>query len=208
VLFVTTFGVQNSVIPTASMEDTLLIGDYLLVNKVAFSPADARRPAAWLGQRPLRRGDVVVFKYPPDPRTDYIKRVVGLPGDVVEIRDKRLLVNGVELEEPHAFHKTGIIQHLGSPGLRSNRDNFGPVQVPVDSILALGDNRDYSADSREWGCVPRDHVTGRAFVIFWSRHQRPGAWQARGWTRLRGLLDALRRFPVDTRWSRIGTVVE
>lgn len=206
VLFATTFVVQNSVIPTASMEDTLLIGDYLLVNKLVFAPADANDPMPWLAQRPIRRGDVVVFKFPNDPTIDYIKRVVGLPGDVVEIRAKRVLIDGAPLDEPYKRHKTGLVYPRG-PGPEGTRDNFGPVTVPEGSLFVMGDNRDYSADSREWRFVPRDHVMGRAFVVFWSREQRPGTWHARGTARVEQVLQGLKTFYRDTRWSRIGTVI-
>lgn len=208
VLFGTTFIVQNSVIPSASMEPTLLIGDYLLVDRVVFAPADAGRPAPWLAQREIRHGDVVVFRYPPDPRIDYIKRVVGLPGDVVEIRDKQVYRNGVAIDEPYKLHATGIVYPRTAPGSRGTRDNFGPLVVPEGEYFVMGDNRDYSADSREWRFVPRSHVTGRALVVFWSREMRPGAWERRddpGWRRL---WEALRDFPSTTRWERIGEVVE
>lgn len=206
VLFTTTFIVQNSVIPTASMEDTLLIGDYLLVNKVIFSPADAAAPAAWLGERPIRHGDIVIFKYPHDPTIDYIKRVIGLPGDVIEVRDKKVLRNGLPLTEPKVRLKTSIVYPRGS--LDGSRDNFGPVKVPEDSLFVMGDNRDWSADSREWGFVPRSHVDGRALMIFWSRDQRGGAWQLRGTERLRRVARAFTTFYRDTRWDRLFTWLE
>lgn len=206
VLFMTTFVTQNSVIPTPSMEDTLLIGDYLLVNKVAFAPTDAGSPTRWLAQRAVRHGDVVVFKFPADPATDYIKRVVGLPGDTIEIRDKTVLRNGLVIEERYKRHKTAIVYPRGSSD--GERDNFGPVLVPGDALFVMGDNRDYSADSREWAFVPRSHVKGRAFVIFWSRAQRPGSWQIHGLAKLRRFARAFTTFYRDTRWHRLGTMVE
>ena len=206
VLFTTTFVAQNSVIPTPSMEDTLLIGDYLLVNKVAFAPTDGEGPAEWLGQRAIRHRDVVVFKFPTDPTTDYIKRVVGLPGDVIEVRDKQVLRNGAPIDEPYKRHKTAIVYPRGSPD--GTRDNFGPVTVPAGELFVMGDNRDYSADSREGFFVPRSHVKGRAFVIFWSRAQRPGSWQIHGLAKLRRFARAFTTFYRDTRWHRMGTMVE
>lgn len=209
VLFVTTFIVQNSVIPSASMEQTLLIGDYLLVDRSIFAPADATSPARWLGQRSIRRGDVVVFRHPPDPRVDYIKRVIGLPGERVEIRNKQVYIDGVALDEPYKVHATGIVYPRDAPGSRGTRDNFGPVVVPEGEYFVLGDNRDYSADSREWRFVPRSHVTGRALFVFWSRQMRPGAWEHAGaqpsWSHF---LKALKDFPHLTRWERIGRLVE
>jgi signal peptidase I len=208
VLFVSTFAVQNSVIPTASMEETLLVGDHVLVNRVVFAPEDALAPAGWLAQRAVRHGDVVVFKFPTDPGTDYIKRVVGLPGDVVEIRDKQVWRNGEPIVEPYAVHATGIVEPR-APGKRGGqRDNFGPLTVPEAAYFVLGDNRDYSADSREWGCVPRSHVTGRALLVLWSREQRPGTWRSGPAARVAAFLRTLRDFPRDTRWSRVGRLVE
>lgn len=205
VLFATTFAVQNSVIPSASMEDTLLVGDYVLVNKVIFAPADRAAPAAWAAMRPLERGDVVVFKFPAEPRTDYIKRIVGLPGDVIEIRDKGTWRNGARAEEPWAVHRTGIVHPRGSAG--GPRDNFGPLIVPPGHLFLMGDNRDYSRDSREFGVVPAELVTGRAFLVFWSKTQRPGAF-GRSSGGLRTTLASLRTFHRDVRWSRLFTIVE
>jgi signal peptidase I len=207
VLFTTTFAVQNSVIPTASMEDTLLIGDYLLVNKVVLAPADAAAPTRWLGQRPLRHGDVVVFKFPNNPAVDYVKRVIGLPGDVLELRDKQLFRNVEAPDEPYKRHKTGITYPRGTPGQDGTRDNLAPVTVPEGHLFVMGDNRDYSADSREWRFVPRTHVTGRAFVVFWSRDRRPGSWSAQGAVRIQQVVASIRTFYRDTRWRRIGTRV-
>jgi signal peptidase I len=206
VLFMTTFVTQNSVIPTPSMEDTLLIGDYLLVNKLAFAPTDAASPTPWLAQRAIRHGDVVVFKFPSDPRTDYIKRVIGLEGDRIEVRDKNVLVNGLLIDEPYKRLKTAIVYPRGTPD--GARDNFGPVVVPPDSLFVMGDNRDYSSDSREWSVVPRSHVKGHAFVIFWSRTQRPGSWQIHGLAKLKRFARAFTTFYRDTRWHRLGTIVE
>jgi signal peptidase I len=206
VLFTATFVTQNSVIPTASMEDTLLVGDYLLVNRIAFAPVDAGAPCAWAAQEEIGRGDVIVFKFPRDPSTNYVKRVIGLPGEVVEIRDKRVRVDGSWLMEIYKEHKTGLIHPRGSAD--GGRDNFGPVTVPEGSYLVLGDNRDYSADSREWGFVPRENVTGRAFVVFWSRQQAPGAWQVTGAGRLRRFVTGIGRFYSETRWDRIPTLVK
>lgn len=204
VLFATTFIMQNSVIPSASMEDTLLVGDYIIVNRVIFAPEDAPAPARWLGMRPLRHGDVVVFKHPADPATDYIKRVVGLPGDRIEVRDKAAYRNGRELSEPYAVHRTGIVYPRGSAD--GARDNFGPVTVPEGMLFVMGDNRDYSRDSREFGYVPRDLVTGRAFVIFWSKTEPPGAFERRR-PSLRRSLASLRTLHRDVRWNRLLTIV-
>lgn len=204
VLFATTFVVQNSVIPSASMEDTLLIGDYVLVNKVIFAPADRSDPASWLAMRPLRHGDIVVFKFPSDPRTDYVKRIVGLAGDTIEVRDKVVWRNGSPLKEPWVVHRTGVVHPRGSSD--GPRDNFGPVSVPDGMLFVMGDNRDYSRDSREFGFVPAELVTGRALVVFWSKTQRPGAF-ARHRGDWRSGLASLRSFHRDVRWGRLLTVI-
>lgn len=207
VLFVTTFCVQNSVIPSGSMEDTLLIGDYLLVNRVQLAAVDADAPVGWLGQRPVRRGDVVVFKFPSEPSVDYIKRVIGLPGDLIEIRDKQVFRNGEPVAEPYKRHKTGLTFPASRPGPDGRRDNVAPTLIPPGQVFVLGDNRDYSGDSREWGLVPRSHVTGRAVVVFWSREQRLGAQHLRGMARLHRFLQAFKTLFRDTRWGRIGHVI-
>jgi len=205
VLFGTTFVVQNSVIPSASMEDTLLVGDYILVNRIAFAPEDAGAPARWLGMRPIQHADVVVFKFPGDPATDYIKRVIGLPGDVIEVKDKALYRNGELLDEPQVRHKTGIIIPRSAPD--GKRDNFGPFVVPEGDLFLMGDNRDYSQDSREFGPVPRSHVTGRALVVFWSKRQGPGAQALRGTNRVRRFMRSLLTFHEDMRWRRLMKVI-
>ncbi len=204
VVFVTTFGVQNSVIPSASMEDTLLIGDHVLVNRVLFAPADAASPSPWLAMRPVDRGDVVVFKHPDDPVTNYIKRVIGLPGDVIEVRNKAVWRNGQLLAEPHAVHRTGVTHPREAPD--GARDNFGPMTVPPNEYFVMGDNRDYSRDSREFGTIPREVITGRAFLVFFSRSQRPGAFRGRA-PSPRQVLESLRSFHRDVRWDRILTPV-
>jgi signal peptidase I len=199
VLFLTTFGMQNSVIPTPSMEDTLLVGDYLFVNKIVFAPVDAAAPTPWLAQRPIERGDIVVFKFPKDPGIDYIKRVMGLPGDVMEMRKKQVIRNGEVLVEPQKRNKTAVFE--------AARDDFAPITVPEGSLFVMGDNRDFSADSRDWGFVPRENVEGRAFVVFWSRAQRPGAWQLHGVARFKRFGQAVATFYRDTRWRRMFTLV-
>jgi len=184
-LFVRTFLVQAYVVPTASMEDNILVGDHLIVNKFLFAPS--RVPLAWLPQRPVRAGDVFVFKFPDDPRRDFVKRAIALPGDVVEIRDKVVYVNGKRLAEREVRH--------GDPTLfaAGRRDQFGPIRVPDGQLFALGDNRDSSNDSRFWGTVPIANVKGRALLVYWS--SPPGALD-------RGLAGRVADFFTRTRWSR------
>ena len=165
-LFIRTFVVQAFKIPTGSMEPNLLVGDHLLVNKFVFAPGAAER--ALLPIRDVRRGDVVVFKYPEDPERDFIKRVIGLPGETVELKDRRIHVNGRPIDEPYAHY----LPRDASSGFGSIsgdvRDTYGPVVVPPDAYFVMGDNRDNSQDSRYWGFLPRDFVKGRALMIYWS----------------------------------------
>jgi len=169
-----TFVIQAFRIPTGSMEDTLLVGDFLFVNKFLYGAAvpftDLRLPAL----RDPRRGDILVFKYPKDPKRDFIKRVVAIPGDTVELRNKVLHVNGVTQEEPHTKHSSDQVQPpeyrnsaIFPPGL-GNRDNYGPYVIPTDHYFMMGDNRDNSDDSRFWGPLNRDFIKGKAIFIYWS----------------------------------------
>ena len=155
-LFARTFVFMQSKIPTESMLDTLLVGDYILVNRFVYgAPGD--EPAGWLGQRPIARGDVVVFRFPEDPDVDFVKRIVGLPGDVVQMTRGVVSINGQPIEEPYV-----------KPENNEAMQSYGPITVPADSYFAFGDNRDNSRDSRAWGCVQRSLVKGRAFLIWFS----------------------------------------
>ncbi|TET59989.1 signal peptidase I [Candidatus Aerophobetes bacterium] len=145
---VRTFVVQGFWIPSGSMEPKLQVGDRLLAYKLFY------------GLDKVDRGDVIVFRYPLDPKKDYIKRVIGLPGDTVRIENKRIYVNEKLLDESYIIHGDNWMR--GYP-----RDDYGPVKVPADSLFVMGDNRDFSADSRYWGFVPEENLVGEAFVIYW-----------------------------------------
>jgi signal peptidase I len=147
-----TFVVQAFKIPSGTMKPTLLVGDHILVNKLS---KNSDR---------IKRGDIIVFQYPPDPRKDFLKRVVGLPGDLFEIRDKEIYINNHPLEEGYIIHTD---KNIIPAGVRP-RDNFGPLKVPHDSVFVLGDNRDESFDSRYWGVVELSKVKGKATKIYWS----------------------------------------
>ena len=163
-LFIRTFLVQAFKIPSGSMEDTLAVGDHILVNKFIYGTKIPFTDKRVLTIRDPKRGDVVVFEYPEDPSKDFIKRVVGLPGDVVEGRDKKIFVNGKVYENPHEVHKEKDI----IPKVQNPRDSFGPVSVPAGSYFVMGDNRDRSYDSRFWGFVKNDKLKGLAFIKYWS----------------------------------------
>lgn len=163
-LVIRTYLVQAFKIPSGSMEDTLAIGDHLLVNKFIYGTKLPFSDNRVLKIRDPRRGDVIVFEYPEDPSKDFIKRVIGTPGDVVEEKDKMVYVNGKLYVNPHEVHKEkDIIPKEVNP-----RDNFGPITVPPSSYFVMGDNRDRSYDSRFWGFVPMDKIKGLAFIKYWS----------------------------------------
>ena len=171
-LFLRTFVIQAFRIPTGSMEDTLLVGDFILVDKITYGAqvdlgiTKGRLP----GLRKPRTGDVVVFRYPLDPTKDFIKRLIAGPGQEVEIRDRQIFVDGEPLPEPSdAKH----IDPRILPPTWSNRDNYGPVIVPEDHYFFMGDNRENSKDSREWGFVPEENIRGRATMIYLSWNPEP-----------------------------------
>ena len=170
-LFVRTWMVQAFTIPTGSMEHNLLVGDYLLVNKFVFGPALSDAEQSVLPKTEVARGDIVVFKFPLDPKRDFIKRIIGLPGETLEVRDKQVHINGVALDEPYLAEHA---RRLG-PGEEAvnGRDNHGPVTIPDGHYFAMGDNRDDSEDSRFWGPLPVDHIKGKAVVIYWSYDAGP-----------------------------------
>ena len=158
-LFVRTFLFEAFKIPTPSMESSLMVGDHIIVDKFGLAPRLGFE-AGGLPLREIRRGEVVVFKFEHEPEKDYVKRVVGLPGDEVKVDDKILFVNGKPVTEPY-------VQHIDKETI-DERDFLPTVKVPADQYFVMGDNRDNSADSREWGFVPRSHIRGRPLFIYWS----------------------------------------
>lgn len=189
-LFIRTFIVQAFKIPSGSMLPTLKIGDHLLVSKFSYGlrmPFSGTQIIPW---NEPERGDVIVFKFPKDRSVDYIKRVVGVAGDTVTIKDKRLFINGEAVTDPHAhFTSSLIIDANAGP-----RDNFGPVTVPKDAVFVMGDNRDNSYDGRFWGFVDQRDILGKAFILYWS-------WD------LEQPLFSLDRI-ASVRWSRIGDLIQ
>jgi signal peptidase I len=163
-LVIRTFIVQAFKIPSGSMEDTLAIGDHILVNKFIYGSKIPFTGNRVVKLRDPRQGDVIVFEYPEDPSKDFIKRVVGTPGDTVEVKDKKVYVNGKVYANPHEVHKESeIIPKEANP-----RDNKDLVTVPAGSYFVMGDNRDRSYDSRFWGFVSNDKIKGLAFIKYWS----------------------------------------
>jgi signal peptidase I len=169
-LFIRAFVVQAFKIPSGSMENTLLIGDYILVNKFIYGVKIPFTDMTVVPVKDPQRGDIIVFKYPGDPSKDYIKRVVGIGGDSIDIRDKKVYVNG-DLQE-NEFAKFTDSRIFSDPQKYPDniiqRDNYGPQKVPEGELFVMGDNRDSSNDSRFWGFVPKSAVRGQAFIIYWS----------------------------------------
>jgi signal peptidase I len=192
-LFVRTWVVQAFKIPTGSMEENLLIGDHLLVNKFVFGPTSGSVERAVLPVRDIRRGEIIVFKYPDEPERDFIKRVIGLPGDTVELRNKEVFINGQPLNEPyvHFLPKASEGAEVTSTDVR---ERYGPVTVPTEQYFVMGDNRDNSQDSRYWGFLPRSYVKGKALMIYWSYDAGPDE---------SGILSVVTHFFTRSRWERL-----
>ena len=202
-LFIRTFVVQAFKIPTGSMEQNLLIGDHLLVNKFVFSPTATDAERGLLPVTSINRGDVIVFKYPEDPERDFIKRVIGLPGDVVEVRHKRVYIDGRPLDEPYVYYLRPPSAAASPFGVADLREQYGPVTVPPSEYFVMGDNRDNSQDSRYWGFLPRDLVKGRALIIYWSYESGADELYATGsGSVIRRLWSGITDFFTHSRWER------
>jgi signal peptidase I len=194
-LFIRTFGVQAFKIPTGSMEPNLLVGDHLLVNKFVFAPTLSPVERVLLPMREIRRGDVVVFKFPEEPERDFIKRVIGLPGDTVEMRQRQVFVNGTMLDEPYAHYLYARGEGDESASF-DVRERYGPVTVPAGHYFMMGDNRDNSQDSRYWGFLPAHYVKGRALMIYWSFDLAANGRDS-------GILSTIGSIFTSTRWDRL-----
>ena len=213
-LFGTTSLVQAFVIPTGSMEDTLLIGDHLLVDKLSYAPSGVISRHI-LPYSDVHRGDIIVFRYPVDIQQTFVKRAIGIPGDHIRLVKSQLILNGKPVTEPYVYHKTEYID--------SYRDNFpsdpnvhvvdsaldmlqnhvqnGDVVVPAGFVFAMGDNRDSSLDSRYWGFVPRDNIVGKPLIIYWS-YDAPTEALANPSIGIDHIIDLVEHFPTKTRWRR------
>jgi len=215
-LFGTTLLIQAFKIPSSSMEDTLLIGDHLMVDKVSYGPGSFWE---WLlPYESVEQDQIIVFRYPLDPGTYFVKRIIGIPGDRIHLREKRVFRNGVPLEEPHAVHKDDRFSDF--------RDNFpdfisgsgfpdwmmelpkhtqdGELVVPEGRYFVMGDNRDFSSDSRYWGFVPRENIVGKPLALYWSFESSSEEYRR---TDVRDyasrFIDILIHFPQKTRWERM-----
>ncbi len=183
-LFIRTFVVQAFKIPSGSMEPTLVVGDYILVNKFLYGMRVPFTGTKLLQFVKPERGDVIVFIVPLDPSKDFIKRVIGMEGEKVQIIDKKIFINDQLIKDPW-----GDFENIGSAEFRRAVENFGPVVVPKNSLFVMGDNRNNSDDSRFWGFLDANAVLGKAFILYFS-------WNGNG----QGLFDKVR-------WPRIGRLI-
>jgi signal peptidase I len=214
-LFGITFLVQAFVIPTPSMEDTLLIGDHLLVDKLAFAPT-GRLGSLLLPYSDVQRGDIIVFRYPEDTTQTFVKRVIGVPGDHIRFDEQQLYLNGRPVKEPYVYHKNAMIDpyrdhfpsvpniSLGESARRMLRENVenGELIVPDGFYFALGDNRDNSSDSRYWGFVPRRNIIGKPLLIYWSFDAPTERWTNGSLLNFQDLRYLVTGFVEKTRWER------
>jgi signal peptidase I len=203
-LFVRTWVVQAFKIPTGSMENNLLIGDHLLVNKFVFGPTPLAIGRAVLPVRGVRRDDIVVFKYPDEPDRDFIKRVIGLPGDTVELRHKKVYINAQPHDEPYVHFLSPPSSEYQEVTSFDLRERFGPMTVPPDQYFVMGDNRDNSQDSRYWGCLPRSYIKGKALLIYWSYESGREDYLDAGFVAsVKRLGSVVAHFFTRTRWERL-----
>ena len=207
VFFVMTFVVQAFQIPTGSMEPTLLVGDFLLVNKFIYANTVSGLERKILPRKKIERQDIIVFKFPQDLKMDFVKRVIALEGEKIEIKDRQAYVNDKPVPEPYKVH---IESQLSS---RDNyyyyddkiRDNFGPVVVPPGHCFVMGDNRDNSQDSRYWGYLPLGNIKGKPWIVYFSYKAEKDAYQK---TSLSARLKKLAMFIPMARWKRILLVIK
>jgi signal peptidase I len=220
-VFGTSTLLQAFVVPTSSMEDTVLIGDHMIVDKLAYSPYSSLG-SHLLPYTDVHRGDIIVFKYPVDPRQNYVKRVIGLPGDRIHLVNKQVFLNGHAVQEPYVVHKDplerdyrdnfptspadGLVMDSGMEML-ANHVKDGELVVPAGFLFAMGDNRDNSLDSRYWGFVPRDNIVGKPAIIFWSYDAPTEALVDPNFMSVDHALDLVTHFFTKTRWSRTFQVV-
>lgn len=213
-LVIRAFLVQAFSIPSGSMEPTLLVGDYLLVNKLSYGIRNPFTNSVWIPTGTPHRGDVAVFIYPQSPDKDYIKRIIGLPGDKIQIKDKKLYINGelTQIPPPSTDPDAPRAVYADNEITPTVRDNFGPVEVPKDSYFVMGDNCDRSYDSRFWGFVPMQNLRGRAFIIYfsWAGDGQPHSTLIPSLYRgLKGLIyhHAWDCNAFRVRWDRIGRII-
>jgi signal peptidase I len=204
VLIFTTFIAQATQVPTPSMVPTIMVGDHFFLDKIAFPGNFPTAVQAWLPRRQINRGDIIAFRPPPDANmtTPFVKRVIGIPGDKVEIKNRDVYVNDVLTDEPYKIH-------VSQAGSLSGCEHCGPLTVPDDKFFVMGDNRDNSNDSRFWGFVDRNSIIGKPLFVYWSFESlAPYESGERSWTSIAAdYLSVAQHFFTRTRWFRFGTMV-
>jgi len=197
VFFVMTFLLQSFVIPTGSMEDNILVGDHILVDKVAYANSLGTLDSVIIPTLEIKRGMIVTFKSPAELDKEYVKRVIGLPGERIKIVNKKVYIDNELLNEPYTFFKDPNIQ-------TSYRDNYPEFRVPENYFFCMGDNRDNSYDSRFWGPVPADFIIGKPWRIYWSYESSTDEYLTPGfWHKIRDLGKTIINFIPKTRWDRM-----
>ncbi|MEN8153555.1 MAG: signal peptidase I [Acidobacteriota bacterium] len=198
VFFVMTFLLQSFVIPTGSMQDNLLIGDHLLVDKISYSRSLGSLDKLVFPQKEIKRGMIVTFKSPAEMEKEYVKRVIALPGERIKVIDKKVYINGNLLSEPYTFFKDNNI-------LSGQRDNMGEYLIPDGHYFCMGDNRDNSYDSRFWGPVPADYIIGKPWRVYWSYSSTSEEYLTPGFFhKLKDIFKTIINFFSKTRWERTG----
>jgi signal peptidase I len=198
--WVFTHGVaQATVVPSESMSPTILVGDHFFLDKVAFPANYPTVLQKYLPTRAIHRGDIVAFWSPENPNIRLVKRVIGLPGEKVELRHRELYINDHKLDEPYVVHIDA--QEVG------RRDNFGPIRIPPDHFFFMGDNRDNSNDSRFWGLAPRESFIGKPLFVYWSYEDEPYSRELTVSEWLEHTASVATHFVTKTRWLRTGTVL-
>ena len=199
-LFIRTFVFQAIKIPTGSMEDHLLVGDHILVNKFVYGPTVTPLEDWLLPLRDTDRQDVIVFRAPPEPDKDFIKRVIGLPGENVVVEAGAVVIDGQSIDAPYANHKAAFGDNF--------HDTREPFDVPEGEYFAMGDNRANSRDSRYWGSVPASHIKGKAMLVYWSYESGDQEYVGGGVReRLMQFSNVLLHFFTRTRWNRTFKII-
>ena len=206
VIIFTSFVAQATQVPTASMVPTIFVGDHFFLDKIAFPGNFPQAVRDWLPKRSIRRGDIIAFRPPPKANmtTPFVKRVIGIPGDTILVKDKVVYLNGVRQEEPYKIHVSSPV------GGEIPGDNFGPQKVPPDHFFVMGDNRDNSNDSRFWGFVERNSVIGKPLFVYWS-YESESLYEGgeRSWASIAAdYASVAQHFFSRTRWFRFGTMVK
>jgi len=210
VLIFTNFIAQATQVPTESMKPTIMVGDHFFLDKLAFPANYPKILRPYLPERALERGDIIAFRAPDDGNVPFVKRIIGTPGDIIDIREKKVFVNGEELDEPYKIHVDTYVYSDEPWTAEGNRvrDNYGPVTLPEDAYFVMGDNRDNSNDGRYWGFINREDVIGKPLFVYWS--YKGGAYDPGRrsiWEKIEAYGSVAVNFFSETRWFRTGLMI-